>query len=104
LLFQFFDHSKGYAHKQCGEFFLVGVHQMSREEVELRGMTPRHIIDVLDAVSNARRCSRMDIVNDVLGKWADERITEATLVHRVVGFNPPLTDAAGAASERLARK
>jgi hypothetical protein len=77
---------------------------MRDDDVELRGMCPRRVVDVLDAVSNARRITRTELVNAVLSEWADARVHEANLVQRVRGFNPPPTDAAGAASERLARK
>lgn len=56
--------------------------------VELRGMCPRETIDVLDAISSARRMSRMDLVNDILASWCVDRIHEATLVHRVTRGNP----------------
>jgi hypothetical protein len=74
---------------------------MTREEVELRGMCPRNVVDVLDAISGARRISRTELVNAVLSEWADARMHEAVLIQRVVGFNPTPPDAEGNASERI---
>lgn len=52
-------------------------------KVELRGDIPRDVADVLDAVSQARRVSRMELVTSVLQEWADAKLHEATLVVRV---------------------
>lgn len=60
--------------------------------VELRGMAPRDLIDVLDAVSVARRISRTELVVEVLRAWANERIHEATVIARVAGINPAPTE------------
>lgn len=62
--------------------------------VELRGMAPRELIDVLDAISAARRQSRIELVLEVLGRWADERVHEASILQRVVRSNPQPTDSA----------
>jgi hypothetical protein len=77
---------------------------MRDDDVELRGMCPRRVVDVLDAVSNARRITRTELVNAVLSEWADARIHESSLIHRIVGLNPSLRDEFGAGAERLARK
>lgn len=60
--------------------------------VELRGQTPRQIIDVIDAVSAARRISRMELVNRILSKWTRDQLHEATVVSRVTRGNPPVSD------------
>lgn len=52
-------------------------------KVELRGDIPRDVADVLDAVSQAKRIPRMELVNSILQGWADEKLHEATLVVRV---------------------
>ena len=49
-------------------------------KVELRGEIDRRIIDVLDAVSKAKRISRMEQVAIVLDQWAREKVHEANLV------------------------
>lgn len=55
--------------------------------VELRGMCPRETVDVLDAISTARRMNRMELVNDILAAWCVDRMNEATLIHRVTRGN-----------------
>ena len=62
------------------------------EAVELRGNCPRGVVDVLDAFSNARRMTRMELVNQILRRWAKERLHEASLVQRVTRGNPELMD------------
>lgn len=52
-------------------------------KVELRGDIPRDVADVLDAVSQAKRIPRMELVNSILQGWADEKLHEAILVVRV---------------------
>lgn len=53
--------------------------------VEIRGMAPRLIVDVLDAISITRRITRWELVNSILNDWADDRMREATAVMRVAG-------------------
>ena len=62
------------------------------ESVELRGSCPRVVVDVLDAFSSARRMSRTDLVNQILRKWAKDRLHEATLLQRVTRGNPALME------------
>ena len=57
-------------------------------DVELRGMCPREVIDVLDAVSSHRRASRMELVNTILREWADDKKREMEALRRVVGAGP----------------
>jgi hypothetical protein len=57
---------------------------MSDPLVELRGMCPRETIDVIDAVSAARRISRTELVNEVLGKWAADEVHVAKAICSVV--------------------
>ncbi len=67
-------------------------------KVELRGDVPRNVADVLDAVSQARRISRMELVNAILSEWADETLHEATLIVRVTraeGRSPASAGSAG---------
>lgn len=58
------------------------------EQVELRGMQPRHVVDVLDAVSMSRRIPRNELVAEILHKWAEDRIHEADRIHAVTRGNP----------------
>jgi hypothetical protein len=62
------------------------------DRVELHGMAPRRIVDLLDAVSCSRRLSRQDILVQVLTKWADEITHEALSIVRVSGANGSPTD------------
>ncbi|MCC6530946.1 MAG: hypothetical protein IT531_00215 [Burkholderiales bacterium] len=57
---------------------------MDRIQVELRGHVDKDIIDVIDAVSIARDVTRIDVVEEVLRRWADERVKEAKLMNRLV--------------------
>ena len=67
--------------------------------VELRGMLSREVVDVLDAVSSAKRMTRIELVNRILADWAGRKHHEAMLVHRVTRGNPPLADATWKATE-----
>lgn len=60
----------------------------SDETVELRMQAQRLVIDVLDAVSTARRISRAEMANRVLEKWARGVIHEATVIQSVTRGNP----------------
>ena len=61
--------------------------------IELRGDIPRDVADVLDAVSMANSCSRIDVVNEILHEWASERVHEASVIMRVTRGNPPAGEA-----------
>lgn len=64
--------------------------------VELRGDCPRLTVEVLDAVANARRINRTELVNQILGDWARQQLVEASLVQRVTRGNPEAADFFGA--------
>jgi hypothetical protein len=64
-------------------------------QVELRGMCPRLTVDVLDAVASARGLNRTDLVNELLSKWAEQQLREASLIARVTRGNPEVADAFG---------
>lgn len=51
---------------------------------ELRGQTPKPILAVLDAVSIARRKSRIALVNEILAEWAMQAESEAVAITRVL--------------------
>jgi hypothetical protein len=61
-----------------------------KPDVELRGMTPRAVVDVLDAVSTAKRISRMELVNRILHSYMVDKLAEHTLIDRVARGNPLL--------------
>ncbi len=50
---------------------------------ELRGPCPKDTVDVIDAVSMARRMSRTELVNEILTEWAKARLHEAELITRL---------------------
>ena len=61
-----------------------------------RGDVPRSTLDVLDAVSIARGYpSRMALVNEILGNWADKVVHESSLVQRVIAGNPHAAEPRG---------
>ena len=62
------------------------------DRVELRGMAPRRLVDLLDAVSLSRKSSRQDVLVQVLSRWADELVHEASMVMRISGDNGGSTD------------
>lgn len=64
-------------------------------KTELRGECPKDIVAVLDAVAMARQVSRTEIVNEVLGTWAENKLHEVNLINRVMRRNPTCTDEAG---------
>lgn len=68
---------------------------MAAENVELRGLCPRETVDILDAVCIARDMTRTDLVNQILGAWSTKVRHESTLVMRIVGSNPSISDADG---------
>jgi hypothetical protein len=70
-----------------------------RRSVELRGEVPRDLIDVIDAVALARGVTRIDLVQQILSRWARERVHEANVIHRVTGGNPPLSESNGSRSD-----
>lgn len=61
------------------------VSPLSADDVELRGDMPRRIIDVVDAVSVARRLSRNKLVQEILSAWVDEQLHVVQVIQRVVG-------------------
>ncbi len=51
--------------------------------VELRQRAPRAVIDVIDAVSAARRMERWELITQILSEWASDRQREAQAITRV---------------------
>lgn len=68
----------------------------SASDGELRQQCPRDTLNMLDAISMSRQVSRTYLVNEILGKWADERRHETILICRVAGFNPTESESVGA--------
>ena len=66
---------------------------MSDEKVELRGMIGRETVGVLDAVSMARRMSRIELAEEILAVWAAEQIHIASVIQAVTRVNPRAADA-----------
>ena len=66
--------------------------QRSTDAVELRGDCPRLTVDVLDAISSARRISRTELVNQVLSEFTRQQLLEASLVQRVTRGNPEASE------------
>lgn len=55
------------------------------DDVELRGMIPRKLADVLDAVSSAHQMTRNALAEQVLVEWAERQLHVAMKLHRVTG-------------------
>lgn len=62
------------------------------DEVEVRLMVPRPVVDVLDASSLARSLSRTTLVLRVLTLWAANKHREASLVAKASRVDPPGPD------------
>lgn len=60
------------------------------DTIELRGEIPKNVMAMLDAVSAAKRVSRMSLVRRILNDWAVKTYHEAMIVERVTKGNPPL--------------
>lgn len=65
------------------------------ETKELRQECPLHILNTLDAISMARDLTRTALVNEILGKWAEQVHREHSLLQRVVGINPARSESVG---------
>jgi hypothetical protein len=63
--------------------------------VELRGPCPKTTVDVIDAVSMARRLSRTEMVNLILAEWAEGRVHEANLITRLSRSHSAATETLG---------
>ena len=57
---------------------------MNDDSTELRGEFPKAIVCIIDAVSHARRKSRMQLVVEILAEWAEQQQAEATAIERVL--------------------
>ena len=68
---------------------------MANENTELRGPCPKHIVDVLDAISMSKRMSRTDLINEILGEYVDRRVHETSLLISIARGNPDLAEKIG---------
>jgi len=66
-----------------------------RANVEVRFEAKKETIDVLDGYCSATGKCRTAFINDLLEQWANAKLYEATIVCRVAGINPTLSDAKG---------
>jgi len=64
--------------------------------VEVRQDTPKWVVDLLDAYSQADRRTRGQLVNEILTRWAKAEAHRWRLIHRVTGGNPGDPDGDGA--------
>ena len=65
------------------------------DSVELRGLVSREVIEVIDAISIARKKTRIDVVIEVLEAFVAERVHESSLIQRITRGNPRLSDSDG---------
>lgn len=62
------------------------------DTTEMRFMAQRLVVDLLDAVSSARRISRAEMANRVLERWAREVMHQQMMVANVTRGNPAVTE------------
>lgn len=67
--------------------------------VELRLTAPRKVIDLVDAISLARRVNRSQMVIAILHEWAEVKHREITIANRISGRNPRDAGADGSESD-----
>ena len=60
---------------------------MTNDHIEVRGLLPRYVVDVVDSVAIYKGVARIEVVRIVLKEWADEKLKEAALIARLAG-NP----------------
>lgn len=69
-------------------------------KAELRGLVPRRLLDIYDAVSLAQGGrDRIDLVIEVLQGKADEWVRQASLIQNITRGNPSLPESDGRRSE-----
>ena len=65
------------------------------DTTEIRIDVPNDIVTWLDAISLANRLQRNQLVQRILGEWADQRHREQIMVERLRACNPLASDAPG---------
>jgi hypothetical protein len=53
--------------------------------VELRGQASRDLVDMLDAISQHRRITRWQLIEEILGAWREDMERQTVIVARVTG-------------------
>lgn len=72
--------------------------------IEVRGEILREHIDVIDAVVQATPgASRMSVLRQIVASWVDQKVHEASLIHRVAGSNGTASEPGRSRSESGAR-
>lgn len=72
-------------------------------DAELRGMVPTTLLQLIDAVMQAKGLeNRMDVVIPVMERYVREELHAASLLCRMAGINPLQSEPAGARSETRA--
>lgn len=61
---------------------------MIRDDAEIRFMAPMQDVRVLDGYCSASGHDRSSVMRDVLHRWADGKLHEATVIVRVAGGKP----------------
>ena len=65
-------------------------------EAELRGNVPKRLLQLIDALQQARgHTNRMDVVIPVLEEYVERELHFATLLCRMAGVNPSDSEASG---------
>ena len=64
----------------------------SRSSTELRFELPDDQLSVIDAVASASNTNRTAVVREILSEWTENKLHEATLIVRVTGVNPMLSE------------
>lgn len=60
----------------------------TQNTVDIRGDCPRHIVDVIDAISLARRQkNRFELIVEILEDWYQQQMREVVAVQRVTMGN-----------------
>lgn len=64
----------------------------SRSSTELRFEIPDDQLSVIDAVASASNTNRTAVVREILSDWTEKKLHEATLIVRVAGVNPMVSE------------
>lgn len=65
------------------------------KHTELRGACPISTVLMLDSISNTAGISRTELVNRILGDWAQKKAHEVNVAHRTYRGNPEAAEAVG---------
>jgi hypothetical protein len=59
-----------------------------RDETEIRFMAPLSDVRVLDGYCSGTGHDRSHVMREILHRWADDKLHEATIIVRVAAGNP----------------